>query len=116
MSSSNRPPSRKQDVLAVPKKQPVYMDGPNGGIDISSFQRVAIDEVGTMAITNVSFDKVAAFAHCAAQGGSGIQKIVQGHGLQLRFSLEAFIAHFHEIWFQEDYEAMMKSPMVKKRL
>ena len=83
---------------------------PNGGTDISVFQRVELDEVAPMAISNVSFDKVTAFAQCAAQGGSDIQKIVQGPGLQLKFSLEAFIAHFHEIWFQEDYEALMQSP------
>jgi hypothetical protein len=113
MKGSNKPPAKKQYALAVPQVQKVYMDGPNGGTDISVFQRVELDEVAPMAISNVSFDKVTAFAQCAAQGGSGIQKIVQGHGLQLRFSLEAFIAHFHEIWFQEDYEALMKSPMVK---
>ena len=66
-----------------------------------------------MASSNVSCDKVIAFAQCAAEGGLGIHKIVHGPGLQLKFSREALIAHFHHVWFIEDYEAMMQTPMVK---
>ena len=113
MKGSNKPPAKKQYALAVPQVQKVYMDGPAGGTDISSFKRVELDDVAPMATSNVSCDKVTAFAECAAQGGFGIQKIVHGHGLQLQFSLETFAAHFHALWFSEDYEALMQTPMVK---
>ena len=114
MATSNRIPSRKQDGLAVfvPQKPRVYVDGHDGGVDLSSFQRIAIDEVPAMAANTVSFDQVATFAQCAAQGGSGIQKVVQGTGMQCKFSHETFTDIVKTIWFDEDWPPLMQSQCV----
>ena len=112
MANRNMPPSKKHDQLAVPKQRKVYMGGPNGDIDLSTFQKLAIDDVPAMAITNVSVAQVAAFAECAAQGGSGIQRVVQGSGLQFKLTFETFIAILEQIWFEEDWPPLMQSPFV----
>ena len=100
--------------LQGPRNKRFYMDGPNGGSDINSFQMLAIDDVGQMAVTNVSFEQVAAFAQCAAQGGSGIQRVVQGPGMQFKFSLETFTDIVKAKWFDEDWRPLMQSPFVTK--
>ena len=64
MSSSNRPPSRRDQHQQHAPQQQVFMDGPNGGIELSNFD-VLDAVVEPMKMDNVSLQQVAAFQDCA---------------------------------------------------
>ena len=89
------------------------MDRPGGDIDITSFGKRAHGDVGPMAVTNVTIDQAAAFADCAAQGGLGIQAVVQGPGMEVKFDLPTFVQALTDVWFAEDWPPLMNSPFVK---
>ena len=85
-----------------------------GGISLSSFPRLQVDDVAPTAISNDPIEQVDAFAQSAARGGTDIQGIVQGTGLQFRFSQETFADILKDVYFEEDWPPIMACPLITK--
>ena len=113
MSTSNRPPPKNSHALALQQReQRVAIDGPQGPIEISKFQKWSIDDIPAMASNNASFDDLKALREVASNGGDGIQELLSGQQLQVKMSMEQFCVRLNASWFAEDWPAITNSPMM----
>ena len=91
----------------------MFLEGPNGPIDLRTLDRHSVDSVPPMATSNVSFDFVDGLAEVAGNGGEGIQSLGGGSSMPSTMSLEAMVASLDATWFPEDWPPLIRSAFMQ---
>ena len=98
----------------MPDKKKVFVDGPFGqDIDISTFPKIALENVQAMAVSNVPFAQASAFAESAAQGVCRVQSALQS-AMKFKLSYAQTCDNLIKFWFAEDWPPIMNSPFAQR--